>query len=80
MAHQCGFPDLLIYLSSLYISLSDNTPNIYVFTSVSGSLFLHTLSAAELRLVVDVKLDRWKEIKRAIKTDGGREVLYFYNR
>lgn len=77
---QCGFPDLLIYLSSLYISLSDNTLNVYVFTSVSGSLFLHTLSAAELRLVVDVKLDRWKEKKRAIKTDGEREVLYFYNK
>lgn len=31
-------------------------------TSVSGSLFRHTLSAAELRLVVDVKLDKgWRE-------------------
>lgn len=38
--------------------------NSCVFTSFSGSLFLYTLSAAELRLEVDVRLEqknKWKE-------------------
>lgn len=40
-------------------------------TSASGSVFRHTLSAAELRLVVDVRLDRgWREGRKKRKSEG----------
>lgn len=40
-------------------------------TSASGSVFRHTLSAAELRLVVDVRLDRgWRERSQKRKSEG----------
>lgn len=40
-------------------------------TSASGSVFRHTLSAAELRLVVDVRLDRgWRERSQTRKSEG----------
>lgn len=43
------------------------------FTSVSGSVFLHTRSAAELRRVVDVKLDAAWRKKKKDETDERRE-------
>lgn len=40
-------------------------------TSASGSVLRHTLSAAELRLVVDVRLDRgWRERSQKRKSEG----------
>lgn len=55
-------------LSSLRISLSHSCwgRRLWRITSASGSVFRHTRRAAELRLVVDVRLDRgWRERERS---------------